>query len=191
METSNADSDHTGPDGESSNGTIESVRDVVDSQALDSLVVNDLTSDDLPDVAWAGGQYHLKAIKKALERVPKGEVEYLAVRAPDGKPVSIGGIDYTAHEHAGTLWQLATRGELIGLGLGSRLIAAAEERIRRRGVMSAMVAVEDNNPKARALYERLGYRSVGREKTSWHHQDENGEIKLYQTEVTLLEKPLL
>lgn len=170
---------------------MESVRKVIETQAVDSLVVDDLKVEDLPHVKWAGGQYHPKAINEALDRVSEGEVEYLAVRAPNGNPVSIGGIDYAVHEGAGTLWQLATRGELIGLGLGSRLIAAAEERIRRRGVSKAMIGVEDNNPKARALYERLGYMPVGREKTSWRYQDERGQIKLYETELTLLEKRLL
>lgn len=169
--------------------TVGSVRKVIETQAVDSLVVDDLKVEDLPHVKWAGGQHHLKAIKEALDRVSEGEVEYLAVRAPNGNPVSIGGIDYAVHEGAGTLWQLATRGELIGLG--SRLIAAAEERIRRRGVSKVMIGVEDNNPKARALYERLGYMPVGREKTSWQYQDERGQIKLYETELTLLEKRML
>lgn len=188
MNKSQKNAEETDPSSESR--TVGSVRKAIETQAVDSLVVDDLKIEDLPHVEWAGGQYHLKAIKKALDRVSEGEVEYLTVRAPNGNPVSIGGIDYSAHEGAGTLWQLATRGELIGLGLGSRLIAAAEERIRRRGVSKAMIGVEDNNPKARALYERLGYMPASREKSSWQYQDEGGQIKLYETELTVLEKRL-
>lgn len=110
MNTSQDNAEETGPPSESR--TVGSVRKAIETHAVDSLVVDDLQIEDLPHVKWAGGQYHLKAIKKALDRVSEGEVEYLAVRAPNGNPVSIGGIDYSAHEGAGTLWQLATRGEL-------------------------------------------------------------------------------
>lgn len=166
------------------------MRAIIEQHGVKALTVSDLTKDELPDVEWAGGTLHLQSIAKALNRAEAGEVEYLAVRAPDGKPVSIGGIDYKAHDGAGTLWQLATRGELQGLGLGSRLTDEAENRIRQRGLNTAMLGVEGNNPRARALYERLGYRPVGREKASWPRQRDDGRVEIYETEVTILSKSL-
>jgi ribosomal protein S18 acetylase RimI-like enzyme len=47
-----------------------------------------------------------------------------------------------------------------GRGLGSRLIAFAEERIFREWP-NAFLFVSSFNPRARALYERLGYEVVG------------------------------
>jgi len=122
--------------------------------------------------------------------VASGEAEYLVVRAPDGGPIAKGGIDYRAHPGAGTLWQLATRKELQGLGLGTRLIGVAEDRIRRRGVRRATIGVEDDNPRAAALYRRLGYWPSGREHDSWEDEDEHGIVHLHETELTLLETPL-
>lgn len=169
---------------------VDTTRDAIRRHGVEALKVSDLTKNDFADVAWAGGPLHLESISKALDRAGSGEVEYLAVRAPNGAPISIGGIDYKAHEGAGTLWQLVTRGELRGLGIGTRLIEEAERRIRERGLAGAMLGVEDNNPRARALYERLGYRPVGREKASWPRQGDDGQIEMYETEETILSKAM-
>jgi ribosomal protein S18 acetylase RimI-like enzyme len=169
---------------------VQAARDAIEAHGIDSLIVDDLTVDDLPDIIWSGGETHVESVAKELAKVASGEVEYLAVRAPNGKPIAKGCISYTEHEGAGTLTQLATVGGLQGLGVGSKMIAVAESRIRRRGLNIAMMGVEDNNPRARALYERLGYRSAGREKESWIETDQQGKKFLYETEVTLLSKEL-
>jgi hypothetical protein len=53
-----------------------------------------------------------------------------------------------------------------------------------------MIGVEDNNPRARALYERLGYKECGRGEASWGEHDSEGRPFLYETELTLLKKEL-
>ena len=50
---------------------------------------------------------------------------------------------------------------LQSCGIGALLIQAAEQRIRLRGLQRAELGVEDSNPRARALYERLGYAAYG------------------------------
>ncbi len=155
-----------------------------------SLTVNDLTPADLGRIAWSGGPLHRPAVAEALKRSEHGEVDYLAARSPDGSPVSIGGVDYAAHDRAGTLWQLATHGELTGLGIGTCLIAALEDRIRARGLPWAMLGVEDSNPRARALYDRLGYEACGHERASWPEADGQGNAFTYHTELTLMRKRL-
>jgi ribosomal protein S18 acetylase RimI-like enzyme len=47
-----------------------------------------------------------------------------------------------------------------GSGLGTRLVAFAEERIFRE-YPNVFLCVSSYNPRARALYERLGYKLVG------------------------------
>ena len=89
-------------------------------------------------------------------------MEYLVVRSPSGYSVAKAGIDYAANPSVGAITQLATIDELQGLGPGTHLIAVAESRIRRRGVRVAELGVEEDNPRARALYERLGYEEAGR-----------------------------
>ena len=160
------------------------------AEGPDSLTVSDLTPADLPLIAWSGSATHLESVTRALERVPSGEVEYLAVRAPDGQIVAKGGIDYKQHAQAPTMWQLATRTELQSRGIGTLLIQTMEDRMRARGFKRAMVGVEHNNPRARLLYERLGYKTCGTEHASWERLDEHGHRFLYETEVILLDKQL-
>jgi ribosomal protein S18 acetylase RimI-like enzyme len=169
---------------------IGAARRVIRSEGVGALVVDDLRPEDLARIGWSGDNAHVRGVAAALARVPGGEVEYLAVRAPTGDPIAKAGVNYTSHAEAGAIWQLATHPELQSLGLGTRVVREAERRIRRRGLAWAVVGVEDNNPRARALYERLGYEPYAREATSWEQEDEHGNVTTYETEVALLRKHL-
>jgi ribosomal protein S18 acetylase RimI-like enzyme len=154
------------------------------------LTVRDLTAADLPACVWSGSATHLAGVTRALERAGCGEVDYLAVCPPSGLPVAVGGIDYEKTPGAGTLWQLAVHGALQSLGIGTILIEAAEQRIRARGLHRAELSVEECNPRARALYERLGYVAYGREPDSWDEEAPDGSIVKYETVCTLMRKEL-
>lgn len=47
-----------------------------------------------------------------------------------------------------------------GLGIGTRLLDAATELARDHGADRVRLSVVDGNPRARALYERLGFRAT-------------------------------
>jgi ribosomal protein S18 acetylase RimI-like enzyme len=47
--------------------------------------------------------------------------------------------------------------ELRSRGIGTALIHVAEELVCKRGFRAIVLGVEDSNPHARSLYERLGY----------------------------------
>jgi ribosomal protein S18 acetylase RimI-like enzyme len=132
------------------------------TEVLISLTVRDLTVDDLPSCAWSGSANHLTSIARALERARRGEVDYLAICPPSGLPVALGGIDYAESPGAGTLWQLVVHGALQSCGIGTILLRAAEQRILARGLHRAELGVEESNPRARALYDRVGYVAYGR-----------------------------
>lgn len=52
---------------------------------------------------------------------------------------------------------MAVEPSLRGGGIGSRLLAAAEDEARRRGLPYMGLMVTEDNAAARALYERAGY----------------------------------
>jgi ribosomal protein S18 acetylase RimI-like enzyme len=170
--------------------SVQATRTATEPHGAASLAVTDVTVDDLVHVRWAGSETHLEHIAAAFERVATGAVEYLAVRSPDGVPVSVGGIDYQAHGGAGTIWQLTTHQSLRSLGLGSRLVEQAESRIRRRGLKRAVLGVEVNNTRARVLYERLGYRPFGTEQASWEAETGDGSVSTHVVDCVLLDKEL-
>jgi ribosomal protein S18 acetylase RimI-like enzyme len=155
------------------------------------LTVRDLTEADLPACRWSGGRSHLASIAEELRRSAKGEAEYLAVCPPSGLPVALGGVDYVPRPGAGMLWQLAVRGEWQSCGIGTILIRAAEQRILDRGLLRAELSVEESNPRARALYERLGYFAYGSKLESWDEDLPDGSVSRYETMCTLMRKDLI
>jgi len=152
--------------------------------------VRDLLPRDLPACAWSGSATHLRHVERELARAAAGEVDYLAVCTPVDLPVAIGGIDYQVSREAGTLWQLAVLPALQSRGLGTLLVRAAEQRISNRGLRRAELAVEEDNPRARALYERLGYAVYGREPDVWDEEGPDGLIRRHETMCVLMGRDL-
>ena len=99
-------------------------------------------------------------------------------------------VDYTSEAGTGVFSQLVTMGPLQGLGIARMLIGAGEQRVRGRGLAFAGLGVEDNNPRARRLYERLGYQAAGRQHAAWETEDDDCVLRLYETTLTILRKRL-
>ncbi|MFD7881921.1 GNAT family N-acetyltransferase [Streptomyces bauhiniae] len=155
-----------------------------------SLTVRELTHADLASCGWAGTPLHLAGMARQLERVRSGEVDYLAVCARNDLPIAKGGVDYLVEHGVGTLWQLAVHPALQSCGIGTVLISAAEQRIRDRGLRYAQLSVEDDNPRARALYERLGYLVHDRRPEAWDEQAPDGTTRRHETICTVMRKDL-
>lgn len=56
--------------------------------------------------------------------------------------------------------------------------------------VAAALAVEENNPRARALYEQLGYVAYDRRPDSWDEQAEDGSLRRHETMCTVMRKEL-
>ncbi|MER7576971.1 GNAT family N-acetyltransferase [Streptomyces sp. NPDC126514] len=162
----------------------------IDTTVTLTVTVRDLLPQDLPACTWSGSATHLRHVERELARAATGEVDYLAVCTSVDLPVAIGGIDYQACEKTGTLWQLAVLPALQSCGLGTLLVRAAEQRIRRRGLHRAELAVEENNLRARALYERLGYVAHGRQPQAWDEEGADGSVRRHETMCVLMRKVL-
>ena len=77
-----------------------------------------------------------------------------------------------------------------GLGVGTRLIAEAEDSLRARGFTIAVIAAAKDNPAARKLYERLGYRVFAEDPGVWQFADENGDPRMQAEPCWVMEKNL-
>ncbi|WP_112241862.1 GNAT family N-acetyltransferase [Kribbella monticola] len=154
------------------------------------LTVRDLTDNDLPACGFAGSELHLTQVAQQLDRARRGELDYLAVCTKADLPVAIGAIDYVPHPGAGLLTQFAVHPALQSCGIGTVLVEAAEQRISARGLDRAELAVELSNPRARALYERLGYTAYGEVLESWDQRDATGVSARYETMCAQMRKTL-
>jgi len=169
---------------------LEGLRQIILADGARQLVVGDLCDDELAGLAWSGNPAHLRSVAAALQRAAQGLEDYLVVRAPGGQPVAKMRVDYASEADTGVFSQLAVIGPLQGLGIATMLIGVGEQRVHTHGLAFAALGVEDNNPRARSLYERLGYQAAGRQHASWEYEDDDGALRLYETTLTILRKRL-
>jgi ribosomal protein S18 acetylase RimI-like enzyme len=129
---------------------------------------------DLTDLEWYGHLRHLRPhIATVLERRERDETELL-VAVANGFPVGRLGIDFARRPGKALLWSFAVIPNLQSLGIGTALIHAAEAVASERGVTTVEIDVGKDNPRAQALYERLGYAVVGEEQGTWSYVDDAG-----------------
>ncbi len=64
--------------------------------------------------------------------------------------------------HRGWLYYLAVAPELQSTGLGRRMVRAAEDWLKARGVVKIMLMIRPSNLKAEGFYEALGYEDQDR-----------------------------
>jgi ribosomal protein S18 acetylase RimI-like enzyme len=131
------------------------------------VVIGDLDPTELGDLDWSGGAEHIRAVGAALQASFSGEVVVLRAALANGRTVGLVAVDFRAEPDAGLIWMLAVHERFQSLGLGSRLVRAAERRIGAAGRDWSRLKVEHDNPGARALYLRLGYRERGAALDSW------------------------
>jgi ribosomal protein S18 acetylase RimI-like enzyme len=130
---------------------------------------------DLAALEWFGHQRHvLPHIGEILDRRERGAAELLVAEA-NGFPVGRIGIDFTRREGKALLWSFAVIPNLQGLGIWTALIRAAEAVAAERGLTTVEIDVGKDNPRAQALYERLGYEVVGEEQDTWSYVDDAGK----------------
>ena len=131
------------------------------------LSVRDLEPTDFGDLDWSGGAEHQRELAAALQASYAGETAVLVIALANGRLVALGAVDFRPDPDAGVLTMLSVHERFQSLGLGTRLVAALEKRVRREGRDRAKLTVEHDNPRAAALYRRLGYREAGSSVESW------------------------
>jgi ribosomal protein S18 acetylase RimI-like enzyme len=123
-----------------------------------------------------------------LSKQEAGEASYLvAWRGPE--PVGTGVIRWGG-SGAGQdpeICNLHVPASGRGQGIGTAIVRFAEGLIRDRGFRRASIGVGEDNPRAAALYERLGYRDAGRRWTSsYTYFDANGVERAETEHVRML-----
>lgn len=90
-------------------------------------------------------------------------VYYIAVAEVDGMPVGRAGLNYegTGMPDTPFLWAAHVEPEWQGRGIGTTLMLHLEEVARERGMRAIRLFVAKDNPRAAALYTRLGYVTYG------------------------------
>jgi ribosomal protein S18 acetylase RimI-like enzyme len=107
-----------------------------------------------------------ESFRRSFERHRHGEVVYLVAHVR-GRPVGHLGVDLVRVRDAAHLWQFGVLPQLQSHGIGTAMVAEAEDAASVRGFSIAEIGAETDNPRARALYERLGYKLIDERDGEW------------------------
>ena len=138
-------------------------------QACDSfsvcvdVVIRPCRECDLPALEWFGlFASHRPLIRRLYEQHRRGEAVMLVAEV-NGEASGQLWIELACGgaQPLGRIWAVRVLPCLQRRGIGTRLIAAAEALLLEGGIGRAELSVETGNPRARHLYELLGYRLVG------------------------------
>jgi len=124
-------------------------------------------------------------------RSEKGEIVMLVVVINEF-PVGQVWIDLVKQreQSTGILYALRVLPPLQNLGIGTRLIAAVEDLLHKRGYKMVELGVEKDNPGAKRLYERLGYGVIRENLEKWEIVTPGGQTVQEQAYEWIMQKPL-
>lgn len=99
-----------------------------------------------------------EVIEATFQAAQRGEAVMLVAEV-NGTPIGQVWLDLARKslDNAGLLWALRVVPYLRNLGIGTKLIRAAERTLRNLGFVQIDLTVEKANYPARRLYRRLGY----------------------------------
>lgn len=146
--------------------------------------------EDLRPLEWFGLiTPYRELMERSFARAERGEVAYLVAEV-NGFPVGQAQVDLTKYQGVGLIWALRVIPTMQGLGIGTKLIEAAEGLLRERGFHTAEIGVEIDNTAAKRLYERLGYVTVREVNESWDYTTPDGEHFIVNEHGWDMHKPL-
>ena len=119
---------------------------------------------DLDHFHALGGPDHVGYCREQFGRGSQACTILVATDEHD-EPVGKLHLDFETRATTGeaVLVAAAVRKDQQSRGIGTALMSAAEEHVCARGLNAIVLGVEDANPHARRLYERLGYVEFARD----------------------------
>ncbi len=112
-----------------------------------------------------GGPPGADAARRLLADAEGDDLRRVYALAPVGSDVPVGVLDlYLHHPEPGVahVALLLFREACQGLGYGKETTAALEQALARAGYRSLRLSVGDENPEAKAFWQRIGFAEVGR-----------------------------
>ena len=148
--------------------------------------------EDLPTLEWYGLHTpHREIIAGAFRLQERGDGSMLLADV-NGFPVGQICIDFLRKRPSGraTLWALRVFQPFRGLGIGGRLLRAAERAVIQRAVPYAELGVDRDNAGVLPFYERLGYEHCGRERGQFLYHTPEGRLVRVAIDQWLLHRRL-
>lgn len=152
-------------------------------------------ADDVPKMEWYGQYRHFRSLFRRTFREQQAGRRLMLVA--DVKNFPIGHLFVQFHDddrdneaNRAYLYSFRVMEMFRGQGIGTLLLHEAEARILERGIRIATIAAAKDNPGARRLYERVGYRVYDEDSGTWSYVDHRGRVRHVYEPCWLLEKYL-
>jgi ribosomal protein S18 acetylase RimI-like enzyme len=153
------------------------------------------TYTDLPKLEWYGQYTHFRALFRRTfqEQLQKRRLMLVA----DCNDFPIGNIFiqlsggeqlYTNGRRRAYFYSLRVMDMFQGYGIGTSLIREAELLATEHQLRWATIAASIDNPRARRLYERLGYKVIAEDDGKWSYRDHENRIRYVHEPCWVLEK---
>ena len=150
---------------------------------LEQIQIRPLTAEELPALEWEGAFAHFRRVyDQAFARARRGNGLIWVAGQENGRLLgqifvllcSVYDPALADGRRQALIHSFRVRPELRGAGLGTRLLAHTEGDLARRGFQRVILNVARANPAAIRLYERNGYRKVGKDEGRWSYLDHQG-----------------
>lgn len=152
---------------------------------------------DLPKLEWYGQYTHFRRVFQRTYEDQLAGTRLMLLADVNDWPV---GQVFVQLETYDSIWMdMRRRGYLYSLrvmdafqkkGIGTALLREAEDILVSKRYDAVSIAAAKENPGARRLYERLGYRVISEDSGRWSYVDHEGKTRYVVEPCWILEKDL-
>ena len=147
------------------------------------LVIRQVEKADLPALEWDGVYLKYRLMYANLYRnTQSGKTLMWIVQIPQGEIIGQVFVMLKSHEpgaadgrHRAYVFAFRVKPAWRNRGIGTRLMDYVEKDLRRRGYKFVTLNVAKQNPGARRLYKRLGYKVISSQPGLWSFMDHTGQ----------------
>ena len=147
--------------------------------------IRHLRKSDLNALEWGGEFTHFRELyKSAYKSFRAGRSVLWVVEIPGSGVIGqlfvqlvSGRKELADGKERAYIYGFRIKPEFREKGIGTRMLEVAEKDIFQRGFSTITLNVSRDNPDARRLYERTGYRVVADEPGIWSYIDHEGRMR--------------
>jgi len=153
------------------------------------------TYSDLPKLEWFGQYTHFRALFRRTYQEQLQRRRLMLIADCNDFPIGHIFVQLSSGEQRiadgrrrAYFYSLRVMEMFQGHGVGTHLILEAEGLARQQGFRWTTIAAAKDNPRARGLYERLGYRVFGDDEGKWSYVDHENRVRYVHEPCWVLEK---
>lgn len=169
-----------------------------ENNSKEIIIIRPLRKADLPALEWEGEYLHFRRVfQDVYQRIEKGMVKCWVALTQDNQMIGQVFLQLVSDRKEladgwkrAYLYSLRVKPAWRNRGIGSKILSVLEDDLLKMNYSSLTLNVARDNEGAIRLYERLGFKIVGREDGVWSYPDHNGKWQTVDEPSWRMEKNL-